>query len=160
MNDEILKGHRLLAALNIVRSVFDEDPIGEVRVRNAEAIGAVEHALARAACCRFETSTRLATDGSYDERVVLRFADPRTAAAVSKALGESVTDGGLHVVAPDAIESVVIATWLGVAWAHEGTLTGWIEPAAADPSLWQLHLMPGHSYPPGHEPAGHDGPII
>ena len=35
----------------------------------------------------------------------------------------------------------------------DGFLRGWIEPTDADPSVWNLHLMPGHEYPQGHGPA-------
>jgi hypothetical protein len=36
---------------------------------------------------------------------------------------------------------------------RDSCLKGWIEPADDDQARWDLHLMPGHVYPPGTESA-------
>src|SRR4051812_12264964 len=50
--------------------------------------------------------------------------------------------------APEAIDSVIIASHFGLIFVDaDGFLTGWIDPTAENPGVWDLHLMPGEPYP-------------
>jgi hypothetical protein len=91
----------------------------------------------------------------WERRFVLRLDDVAVARAVSAAIEQPHAPDRPEVLASDAIDSFVIALAFGLVFEDaDSFLSGWIEPTENDPSVWDLHLMPGHSYPPGHSPAG------
>jgi len=52
------------------------------------------------------------------------------------------------------IDSVFIVLHYGLVFVDpNGLLRGWIEPTENDPTVWDLHLMPGQPYPTGPAPA-------
>ena len=58
-----------------------------------------------------------------------------------------------EVLATKAIGSLIIAAHFGLVFIDaDSYLRGWIEPNDDNHEVWDLILMPGYPYPPGHEP--------
>jgi hypothetical protein len=65
-----------------------------------------------------------------------------------------MTEQNCEVLATDAMGSHDIAAFYRLVIYENRILRGWIEPTDDDPAVWDLHLMPGETYPQGHAPQG------
>ena len=73
------------------------------------------------------------------------------AGRVAEAVGVELEESG-GIAVPEAMDSLLTADGFGLTFLdHDGCLKGWIEPTDDDQTRWDLHLMPGHAYPPGSE---------
>jgi hypothetical protein len=147
-----MKGQTFLEQINTVRQLRGLPAIEELHVPS-ERGSPVDAA---------EQATGLRIDG--DQRTHEYFFDCETiglARKVGEALGQQFDEDTFAVPLPREIEDFVIASAFDLVFIGPGgTLRGWIDPADRDPSLWELHLMPGIAYPPGHgpsEPPGQPG---
>ncbi len=146
-----MKGHRLLAEVNIVRAVLGMPPLGRIKI-----VGHVRNCgqctIRHAAGCGAASGV----DPAWTRSLTLKFFDEKATRDAGGALGRPFNETSCEVLAPDAISSLDIATHFGLVFVDpEGYLRGWIEPSDADPHVWDLHLMPGQDYPPGHAPHGY-----
>lgn len=152
-----MKGLQLLNNVNAIRACRGKPPIARISL-----CGTCPDDPLR---CPVASVTGAAVSvGSHPlwlKRFVLRVADSEIARAIAGTIGQACAPDRPEVLAPDAIVSFVCAVHYGLAFEDaDGFLKGWIEPTDNDPSVWDLHLMPGEPYPPGHaarpaaDPAG------
>ncbi len=144
-----MKGLQLINEINAIRACRSEAPIARISLAGA---------LSREDRCPLESiigaEVTLGSCPEWAKRCLLRFDDIALARAVAAEIGRPHASDRPEVLAPDAIDSFVIALAFGLVFEDDdGFLRGWIEPTDGDPSVWDLHLMPGEKYPPGHEPA-------
>lgn len=145
-----MKGLDLLNDINAIRACQGKPPIARIALP-----GTVPDDPAR--CPVASLTNALVTVGSSDpwvKRFVLRFGHMAIAEDVAAELGQPNAPDMPEVLAPDAVVSLACALHYGLVFEDaQGFLTGWIEPIDADQGVWDLHLMPGQSHPPGHAPA-------
>jgi hypothetical protein len=143
-----MKGHELLAHINIIRGEQGLDPISRIST-TAPVCGCAWCVLGRAAACGLDAGSTT----EWRRRVVLVFSDEAMTEKVAAALGQPFSAANREVLAPDSIRSFDIAAHFGLTFTdRDGNLRGWIEPTNDDPSTWDLLLLPGYEYPPGHQP--------
>src|SRR5205814_971596 len=104
--------------------------------------------------CAIEAAMGCALDLNLETtRYELRYDDRERAGRVAEAVGAPLEESG-GITVPEAIDSLLTADGFGLTFLdHDGCLKGWIEPTDDDQTRWDLHLMPGHAYPPGSEAA-------
>jgi hypothetical protein len=141
------KGLQLLAEVNIIRAILGRDPIGKIPIIGAARAGGA-CAIAHSAGCG--ATNGMTTD--WRRALTLKFGDENTTEAAARSLGQPFNADYCEVLAPEPMKSFDLASHFGLIFVRENTLQGWIDPRDADPTTWDLHLMPGVLYPPGHEP--------
>jgi hypothetical protein len=147
-----LLGHRLLAEVNLVRAVLGAPPIGEIFVTRRAAELLAGDVLGPACGCGFGM-----TWIDNVPHLVLRVWDEQVTREVATALDTEYEEQLCEVRAPKAMDSFDVAAAFGFVFVDlDGSLLGWIDPADEDQSVWNLHLLPGKLYPPGHAPRGHN----
>jgi hypothetical protein len=145
-----VKAHLLLDQINAVRGVRGLPPTDELYVL---LDGAGRGSPLDAA----EQATGLSIDADdATKKYAFQCETADVARKVGDALGQPVDETSFEVPLPRAIDDFVIASAFElVLIGSDGRIPGWVDPADRDASLWELHLMPGIPYPPGHEPALH-----
>lgn len=149
-----MKGQLLLSEINVIRAALGKGSIEMIRI-DPDVLHAGENAIATAAGCGIgfgeEDAERQRTD--WPERITLKFHDPDTTRAVAAALEQPYNARNHEVLATDAINSLILAAHFGLVFIDaDSYIRGWIEPTDNDPAIWDLFLMRGYPYPPGHEP--------
>jgi len=141
--DLAVKGQLLVDQINAVRGARGLPAIGELYVlRGSAGYGTPLDAA--------EQATGLEIADGY----LFRCDSHEVASEVADALDVTIDAGSCQVPLPPEIETFVIASAFELVFvAPDGRVRGWIDPDDRDLSLWQLHLMPGIPYPPGHEPS-------
>jgi hypothetical protein len=145
------KGYSLLAEVNIVRGVLGTASVGQLvhaQVTRMDGIDALADVLG---CDAGPGITE-----RWSQQLTLRLPDESTTEAVAEALRQPFDAEACEVLATDAMISFDLAAFYKVAMWSEDVLRGWFEPTDDDPSVWDLHLMPGELYPPGHAPKGYE----
>jgi hypothetical protein len=150
-NLQVNKGQLLLAEVNIIRMVFGLDPVGRIAAEPG-ACGCPECSLRHSIPCLIDADDPAIFNGDWR----LQFADADLAVQVGAALGQPIDYKHAAVMATDAICSISIAQMFGLIFCRWGVVAGWVEPTDEDQSVWDVHLLPGECYPPGHEPRGYD----
>ena len=144
-----MKGRGLLRAINAVRLCQGRFPINRIALAETLADDPVRCPVAAATGVVVTSST--AADGT--ERFVMRFSTAIVARTVAEELGQKLARDRREVIVPDPMVSLIVAVHYGLVFDDgEGFLRGWIEPTDANNAVWDLHLMPGHDYPKGHDP--------
>ena len=143
------KGYKLLAEVNIARAVLGLQPLGQLGLAESRR---VQGPRALTSFLRCEVGPGI--NESWTSKLTLQLADLVTARAVATAVHQPFEADTNEVLATDAMTSFDIAAFYNVVIWDRDILRGWFEPADADPSVWDLHLMPGELYPPGHAPTG------
>lgn len=148
-----MKGQEVLDAINAVRSTVGLGPLGAIELEgsghNDRAL-CVTCALNAAAQCNITVGCE---PGTCRTRV-FRFDEHDRAVLVAAATGVPVSLEEPEAATPMALDSLCIADAYGLTFVDDvGRLRGWIEPSDDDPTRWDLHLMPGYGYPPGHSPS-------
>ncbi len=142
-----MKGDEVLSVINAARGALGLRPFPGV------ALSACEHDN-RVGClqCAIESAMGCAVDLSLDAaRYELRYDDRERAGRVAEAIGGELEESS-GIAVPQAIDSLLTADGFGLTFLdRDGCLKGWIEPTDHDQTRWDLHLMPGHIYPPGSE---------
>jgi hypothetical protein len=144
-----VKGLELLNEINSIRACRGKAPIARISLPGTLPNDPLRCPVAAA-------TGATVTCGSHPEwlkRFVLVFDEVEVARAVSAQIGQPCAPDEPEVLASDAMVSFLCAIHFGLVFDDaDGFLKGWIEPSDDDPSIWDLHLMPGVAYPRGHEP--------
>lgn len=147
-------GNYLITTVNTIRTGVGLPLIEDLRFEPCDHArwGCLDCALGAA-------TTGSLREGGERGGYLLDLGDPVQAARAAAALGCKHEPGSPSISLPAEIERLVIADAFGLALRDgKGVLTGWIEPSDPDPHLWELHLLPGRAYPPGHEPRAEETP--
>ena len=142
-----MKGDEVLTVTNAARGALGLGPVPGLMLSSCEhdnRVGCLQ--------CAIETAMGCALDLNLEAgRYEFRYDDSEQARRVTEALGVSLEESGGSAV-PEAIASLLTADGFGLTFLdRDGCLKGWIEPTDEDQTHWDLHLMPGHTYPPGSE---------
>ena len=142
-----MKGDEVLTVTNAARGALGLGLLPGVVISPCEhdsRVGCLPCAIEAAMGCALDLNLEAA-------RYEFRYDDRGQAGRVAEAVGVELEESG-GVAVPEAIDSLLTADGFGLTFLdRDGCLKGWIEPTDDDKTRWDLHLMPGHTYPPGSE---------
>jgi len=148
-----MKGDEVLKGINAARGAQGLGPLPGL------VLSSCEHE-SRVGClpCAIEAATGAPLDFDSEAlRYELGYEDREQAGRVAEAMSAEITNSG-GVALTGAIDSLLTADGFSLTFLDgDGCLKGWIEPTDDDQTRWDLHLTPGHAYPPGSEPVA--GPV-
>jgi hypothetical protein len=150
-----MKGLNLLNDINSIRACQGKSPIARISLPGTLPDDPRRCPVASAS----GATVTVGTDPRWLDRFILRFDCIAVARAVAVEIAQPHTSDRPEVLAPDAFVSLAYAVHHGLIFEDpDGFLRGWMEPTDSDPSVWDLHLMPGQRYPKGHAPRIADEP--
>jgi hypothetical protein len=142
-----MKGEEVLTMINVARGALGLGLLPGLVLSSCEhdnPVGCLTCAIEAAIGCELALNLEAA-------RYELRYDDREQAGRVAKAIGVELEESS-GIAVPEAIDSLLTADGFGLTFLdRDACLKGWIEPTDDGQTLWDLHLMPGHGYPPGSE---------
>jgi hypothetical protein len=144
------RGQRLLDHLNAIRAVQSLAPIDSIPITGTAARDPKRCPVALAT----HASLGPTMTPPWDKFWTLQFPNAAITRMAGLALNQPFNEATRETLATGTIRTFAIAASYNLVFVDDnGNLRGWIDPTHRDKRSWNLHLMPGHEYPGGHEPA-------